>query len=168
MLLENYISCVFLKSYLIYFLKLFLRLEINSYIYCLVFWSSFYSPSRVSSHFLESPRHDVSKGATPKQEISPKKSGNPGTSSSSSDKRQTLIKNTKQLFGARMNSPKVGKYFKHFKVFSEFLFFKEYKMGQKIKVKSEVIIWVILRHMNHHALSNNWDQYPFFVAKKYI
>ena len=62
---------------------------------------------------MESPRHDVSKGATPKQDISPKKSGNPGTSSSSSDKRQTLIKNTKQLFGARMNSPKVGKYFKH-------------------------------------------------------
>lgn len=66
------------------------------------------SPSRVSSHFLESPRHDVSKGATPKQDISPKKSSSgTGSGTSSSDKRQTLIKNTKQLFGARMNSPKV-------------------------------------------------------------
>ena len=86
---------------------------------------------------MESPRHDVSKGATPKQDISPKKSGNPGTSSSSSDKRQTLIKNTKQLFGARMNSPKVGKYCKHLGI-SEFLFFKEYKMGKKIQVKGHI------------------------------
>ena len=71
---------------------------------------------------MESPRHDVSKGATPK-DISPKKSSGPGTSS---DKRQTLIKNTKQLFGARMNTPKLGKCVKYL-MYLNYVFLKSIK-----------------------------------------